>query len=148
MPGYAGRGRLCLFGELWDEKTGSRDFSTPCFALFPALHRSRGSISELRNYIIKLHLITTHQVQSTAFPSVPGRGPWWSDVPFEKIKSIQQCKMRGVQEGDGPSAGRLTTLCRSLLLNLHYRKTIFYLFKLEIPLHPNFKCAANTLWSF
>lgn len=30
--------------------------------------------------------------------------------------------------------------------DLHYRKkTIFYLFKLEIPLHLNFKYAANTL---
>lgn len=141
MPGRVGWMRLWLFGELLEEKTGSRYFSTP-------LLRSQGSISELRNYIIRLHLVITHQVASTGFPLACSSRPWRRDVSFEQLKASPMQNTRGVGGGQSFCRACLTTLCGSLLPNLHYRKTIFYLFKLEIPLHLNFKCAANTLWSF
>ena len=139
-----GWGRLCLFGELLDEKTGGRYFSTPCFALFPTLLRSQGSISELRNYIIKLHIVITHQVESTS-------PPWHAlACPGGVVFLLKRLRASGMQKTWGIGVGR--SFCRGCLtmrgllrLNLHYRKTIFYLFKLEIPLHLNFKCAANTL---
>lgn len=138
--------RLCLFGELLDEKTGSRYFSTPCFALFPALLLSQGSISELRNYMIKLHIVIRHQVESSTPPprhalACPG------GVVFllKRLRASAMQNMWGIGAGQSFCRACLTTLCGLLLLNLHYRKAIFYLFKLEIPLHLNFKCAANTL---
>lgn len=139
--------RLCLSGELLDEKTGGRYFSTPCFALFPTLLHFQGSISELRNYIIKLHIVIIHQVESTPPPP-----PWHTlACPGGMVFLLKRLRASAMQNMWGTGVGQsfcracLTALHGLLLLNLHYRKTIFYLFKLEIPLHLNFKCAANTL---
>lgn len=147
-PGYVGWVRLCLFGELLDEKTCSRYFSTPRFALFPTLLRSQGSISELRNYIIKLHIVIIHQVESTCSPWRTLTCPGGVTFLLKRLRASAMKNMWGIGVGQSFCRARLNTWCGLLLLDLHYRKTIFYLFKLEIPLHLSFKCAANTLWSF
>lgn len=96
--GYVGWVRLCLFGELLDEKTCSRYFSTPCFALFPTLLHSQGSISELRNYIIKLHIVIIHQVESTCSPwrtlTCPGGAMFL-------LKRLRASAMKNVGYGSG-----------------------------------------------
>lgn len=93
--------------------------------------------------MIKLHIVNTSS-GAHFLPLARIRMPWWSGAALEQIKGINHATNVGYGSG--------TVLLQStsdyfvwisppqfaLEKNNH-------LFKLEIPLHLNFKCAANTL---